>query len=154
LKIIFLKKWIVLAPRRAKRHDFKNGEIPPCPFCVGNEKTEKEVFRIQSKTSKKDVDWQVRVVPNKFPFAPIHEIVIPFSGSHKKVFDELPISQSELILYTYNNVSKHTKIKDKFIYSIIMDRQLGRVLNHPHSQIVVIPDHVSLEIPTRIFPKK
>src|SRR3989344_6798196 len=89
------KKWIILSPRRAKRPDVAHGAEPICPFCLGREKEEPSVYQIpplqsvipnsfrdlnqESNEMLKQVqhdnknEWQVRVINNKYPFAPIHE---------------------------------------------------------------------------------
>jgi UDPglucose--hexose-1-phosphate uridylyltransferase len=129
------------------------GDTPPvCPFCVGTEGNEKELYRIQSLASKKETDWLVRVIPNKFPFAPIHEIVI-HSPDHHKSFDELPITQSELILKAYKERFNAHKDKGQVYIFHNHGQASGESLEHPHSQIVVIPDNVSLEIPPIDFSK-
>jgi UDPglucose--hexose-1-phosphate uridylyltransferase len=86
------------------------------------------------------------VIPNKFPFAPIHEIVI-HSPDHHKSFDELPITQSELILQTYRQRFQVHQGKGQVYIFHNHGEASGESIEHPHSQIVVIPDHVSLEIP-------
>ena len=40
------KKWVILAPRRAKRPDIAKISSPLCPFCIGREKDEPELYRI------------------------------------------------------------------------------------------------------------
>ncbi len=138
------KKWVVFAPRRAKRPDVAKGAEPVCPFCLGREKLEPEVFRIGGKVG--EADWSVRVILNKFPFAPIHEIVI-HSPDHHKNFDELPVSQVELILQTYRQ--RYITHKDKGQVYIFHNRGEGggESLPHPHTQITVIPPDVRLDIP-------
>lgn len=138
------KKWVISSPRRAKRPDITNGEESICPFCVGNEEKEKESYRVGG--TEPDSNWKIRVVPNKFPFAPIHEIVI-HSPDHDKSFDELPLSQTELILATYRQRFKTHEDKGQVYIFHNHGKQGGESLPHPHSQIVVIPDFVKLEIP-------
>ncbi len=91
-------------------------------------------------------DWLVRVVPNKFPFAPIHEIVI-HSPDHHKNFGELPLSQVELILQTYRQ--RFIIHKDKGQVYIFHNRGEagGESLPHPHTQIAVVPNEVKMDIP-------
>ena len=145
------KKWIILAPRRALRPDVAKGPEPVCPFCIGREKEEKEVYRIGGKVG--DSNWQVRVLPNKFPFAPIHEIVI-LSPDHHKSFGELPMSQVELVLKVYRQ--RYNTHKGKGLAS----RRSGQVyifhnhgesggesLPHPHTQLAVIPLGVKTDLP-------
>ena len=119
------KKWVILAPRRAKRPDIAKGAEPICPFCLGREINEKEVYRVSSITSStgttsitgQDSNWLVRVVPNKFPFAPIHEVII-HSPDHHKNFDELPLHQVELIIKTYRQrYLTHQKKRTSFYFS-------------------------------------
>lgn len=138
------KRWVILAPRRAKRPDVAKGPEPVCPFCLGREKEEKEVYRVGGKDA--DPNWQIRVVPNKFPFAPIHEIII-HSPDHHKNFAELPLSQVELIIQTYRS-RFNTHSKDGQVY-IFHNRGEGggESLPHPHSQLAVIPFDVKMDMP-------
>ena len=144
------KKWVVSSPRRANRPDIAKGSEPACPFCYGNELREKETYRIGGKDG--EANWQIRVIPNKFPFAPIHEIVI-HSPDHHKNFDELPLSQNELILQTYRQ--RFLTYQDKGQVYIFHNHGEagGESLPHPHSQITVIPDFVKLNITPLLEPK-
>lgn len=140
------KKWVILAPRRARRPDVAKGSEPVCPFCVGREKDEKELFRIPSNNDPTSSDWLVRVIPNKFPFAPVHEIVI-HSPDHHKNFDELPSDHVELILQAYRHRYNEHQWKGQ-VY-IFHNRGIagGESLPHPHSQLAVVPDDVTMDIP-------
>lgn len=137
-------KWVISAPRRAKRPDVATGKEPACPFCVGKEKEEEEVYRVGGKPG--DPNWKIRVVPNKFPFAPIHEVII-HSPDHNKNFDELPLEASRLIIETYRQ--RYRTHQDKGQVYILHNhaKEGGESLPHPHSQLAVIPDNVTLEIP-------
>lgn len=137
-------KWVILSPRRAKRPDVASGIEPVCPFCPGKERDEKEAYRVGGK--EWDSDWKVRVIPNKFPFASIHEIVI-LSQDHHKGFDELQKEQIELILQTYRQ--RYNTHKDKgqvYIFNNHGEKG-GESMPHPHSQIVVIPFEVKTDLP-------
>ena len=138
------KKWVILAPRRAKRPDIAREPSPLCPFCIGREKDEPELYRVGGKTG--DSNWQIRVVPNRFPFAPIHEIII-HSPDHHKNFDELPEDQAELIFKTYRQ--RYNTHKNKGQVYIFHNRGEGggESLPHPHTQFSVIPRQVKLDIP-------
>lgn len=144
-------KWVISSPRRANRPDTANGTEPVCPFCVGNETREKEVYRVGGKEN--DTKWEIRVIPNKFPFAPIHEIVI-HSQDHHKNFDELPLSQSELVLKTYRQRFQTHQDKGRVYIFHNHGEEGGESLPHPHSQIAVIPDFVKLELPPVDFSKE
>lgn len=138
------KKWIISAPRRAKRPDEAKGTEPVCPFCVGREKNEEEVYRVGGKPG--DPNWKIRVIPNKFPFAPIHEVII-HSPDHHKSFDELPLSASELVLKTFRQRFETHKDKGQVYIFHNHGEGGGESLPHPHSQLAVIPEHVKLDIP-------
>lgn len=149
------RKWVILAPRRAKRPDVGAGTEPVCPFCIGREIGEQEAFRVPAKESfqsnqtvqsSNDQNWKVRVINNKFPFAPIHELVI-HSPSHYKNFGEFPLDHVFLILETYR--LRYNVHKDKGHVYIFHNRGLkgGESLPHAHTQIAVIPSEVSHDIP-------
>ncbi|MGA2911626.1 MAG: hypothetical protein ABSE17_03255 [Candidatus Levyibacteriota bacterium] len=144
------KRWIISAPRRADRPDIAKGEEPRCPFCPGNELKDKEVYRIGGENN--DRNWLVRVVDNKFPFAPIHEVII-HSPDHHKNFEELPLSQSELVLKTYRQRFQTHQDKGQVYIFHNHGEAGGESLPHPHSQLAVIPDFVKLEIAPVSFSK-
>ncbi len=142
------KNWVVMAPRRAKRPDESKGTATVCPFCPGNEVPEEEVYRIPSLASQGESlqGWQVRVIRNKFPFAPIHEVII-HSPDHHKNFDTLPLQQIIDILKTYQK--RYLLHQDRGQVYIFHNRgeMGGESLPHPHSQLTVIPQEVVADIP-------
>ena len=135
------KKWVILSPRRAKRPDVAHGMEPVCPFCPGKELEEKAVYEV-----KEGSKWQIRVLNNKFPFAPVHEVII-HSPDHDKSFDQLPKSQVELILQTYRQ--RYNTHKDKGQVYIFNNHGKGggESLPHPHTQLAVVPFEIELEMP-------
>jgi UDPglucose--hexose-1-phosphate uridylyltransferase len=143
-------KWTISAPRRAKRPDIAKGEEPPCPFCPGRELLDKEVYRVGGKAD--DQNWQIRVVNNKYPFAPIHEVIV-HSPDHHKSFDELPLSQSELIFKTYRQRFETHQDKGQVYIFHNHGEAGGESLPHPHSQLAVVPEFVGLEIAPLDFAK-
>lgn len=138
------KKWVILAPRRSKRPDVAKGPEPVCPFCPGKESQEPEVYRVGGIYP--DSNWQIRVVPNKFPFAPIHEIVI-HSPDHHKNFGELSVDEVQLILKTYQQ--RYLTHQDSGQVYIFHNRgeAAGESLPHPHTQLAVLPFEVKTDIP-------
>lgn len=138
------KKWVILSPRRAKRPDIAKGFEPVCPFCPGKELEEKEVYRVGG--TEGDNNWQIRVLPNKFPFASVHEIIV-HSPDHHKNFDELPLSATELIIDTYRQ--RYNTYKDKGQVYIFHNHGEGggESLPHPHTQLAVIPYEVKMDVP-------
>ncbi len=137
------KEWVVLAPRRAYRPDEAKGSLSFCPFCPGD-KNEHEVYRVGGEPG--DDNWQIRVLPNKYPFAPIHEIIV-HSQDHDNNFENLPDVQVELILQTYRQ--RFQTHKDKGQVYIFHNRgaKAGESLPHPHTQLAVVPNNVALDIP-------
>lgn len=139
------KQWTILAPRRAKRP--QEGDVktlPSCPFCPGKG-GEEVLYEVPKETGSSD--WLVRVLPNKFPFTPHHEVII-HSPDHHKNFDELPLSQVVLLLQTYKQRFLAHK-DDGFVY-IFHNRGVkgGESLQHPHSQLTVLSKEMMQEIPT------
>ena len=145
------KKWTISAPRRAQRPDIAKGEEPRCPFCPGNELADKEVYRVSGGDN--DKNWLIRVVNNKFPFAPIHEVIV-HSPDHHKNFEELPLSQSELVLKTFRQRFQTHQDKGQVYIFHNHGEAGGESLPHPHSQLVVVPDFVKLEIAPVSFSKR
>lgn len=137
------KKWVILAPRRAKRPDVAKGAEPICPFCLGREKDEKELYRVGGQPG--DSKWLIRVLPNKFPFAPIHEVII-HSPDHHKNFDELPLYQIELIIKTYRARFVTHQNKGQVIIFHNRGEGGGESLPHPHTQLAVIPTTIKMDI--------
>lgn len=137
--------WAVLAPRRKARPNIAHAtETPICPFCPGREADEEEVYRIGGEPG--DSNWQVRVLPNKFPFAPHHEVIIHSQDHHKNI-DELPITNVVLLFEAYK-ARFQALANDGKVY-IFNNHGIdgGESIPHPHSQLVVIPRHVEGSIP-------
>lgn len=129
-------KWVILAPRRAKRPDEAKGTEGVCPFCPERASEEKELFRI----------GQVRVLANKYPFAPIHEVIV-HSNDHHKNFGELGDSETQNVFQVYRERFKVYRDSGQVYIFHNRGEAAGESLTHPHSQLVVIPNEVKLEIP-------
>jgi len=139
-------KWTIFAPKRAERPDAAKTVSPLCPFCIGREKEEPSAFRVGGKDPEDN--WQIRVILNKFPFAPFHEIII-HSPDHHKNFEELPLDQVVLIFDTYRQ--RYNTYRNEGRVYIFHNRgeRGGESLPHPHTQLTVIPNDVELDIPAR-----
>lgn len=135
---------MILAPRRAKRPDVVRGPEPVCPFCLGREKDEQEVYRVGGNPG--DSNWQIRVLPNKFPFAPIHEVII-HSPDHHKNFGELPLPQVALIFQTYRQRYQTHAHKGQVYIFHNRGEGGGESLPHPHTQLAVVSNDVKMDIP-------
>ncbi len=168
-------EWVIIATERAKRpEDFAPhtaraklpAHVPTCPFCPGNEsQTPPELFRIP----RRDVpgpgvpasDWQVRVVPNKFPAldaqaelfrrteglkrhvsgAGIHEVIIE-TPEHNRTLALLSESEIELVVQAYyqryDAITRDPRIAHATLFRNHGERA-GTSLEHPHAQIVGTP---------------
>jgi len=126
-------QWVISAPKRSKRPDQfahsssgKEG-MNVCPFCPGKEKEEQSVFRIGGNND--DQNWIVRVINNKYPFAPIHEVII-HSQDHHKNFDELPLFQTEAIMQAFRQ--RYNTHKDKGSVFILHNHGNGSEIGRAH----------------------
>ncbi len=160
------KEWVIFAPERSKRpEEFRTKkekkEIPSysstCPFCPGNEyQTPPELFSI-----RKDGNWIVRVVPNKFPALEregekirslkgikrsitgvgIHEVLIE-SPLHNLSIPFMDEKQILTVLETYKirylEAWKNPKVEMVLIFKN-HGEGAGTSLEHPHSQLIGLP---------------
>lgn len=134
---------VILAPRRAHRTNEGGKKVAVCPFCIGQESGEEELYRVGG--TKGDSDWQIRVIPNKFPFTLHHELII-HSPDHHKNIDELPFEQVELIFQTYRERYRtHSRQGQVYLFHN-RGHAAGESLPHPHTQLTVIPHTVNLAI--------
>jgi len=148
----------ILAPGRAKRDDqtgslskstsdtSSSNEVPNFDktliFSKGNEHlTPPSVYQDSD-------DWNVRVIPNKYPIIGDHEVIIhsPFKD---KDIEDLSIEQTVRILRAYLNRVTYYTGQDKEVM-IFNNRggKAGASIIHPHSQIVALkgfPGTVELE---------
>ncbi|MGD9854906.1 MAG: galactose-1-phosphate uridylyltransferase [Planctomycetaceae bacterium] len=165
--------WVVFAPLRSLRPRSKSTDpaaAPPasavtsatCPFCPGNEgMTPREIDAIRVSSGQSS-DWQVRVVPNKFPALQIeednrrvsdgdvfqqmggcgaHEVVIE-SPDHNLFLGSQPTEQvSRVLAVLYRRY--HDLMRDRRFQSIIVFKNhgvgAGTSLQHPHWQIIATP---------------
>lgn len=153
------KRWVVIAPTRAKRSDEakqKRGDPyaviqkdgynyhDDCPFCLGNEHlTPPEVYRwgVHYPDNKQ---WLVRVVPNKYPITDIHEVII-HSPDHLKDIADFGEDQVEILLKVYRE--RYNALSPRGTVMIFNNTgpRSGESLVHPHSQVVVIPHQITLD---------
>lgn len=134
------RHWMVSNPKRLNRTGM-DGKPFRCPFCPGNEEdTPPEVYRVGEGEPDKE-GWRIRVVPNLFPIADIHEVVI-HSTSHDKNIQDLPVNHIQDIVRTYiNRLKAHEQEGKVYIFSN-QSLSSGASLIHSHSQIAVIPEDV------------
>jgi UDPglucose--hexose-1-phosphate uridylyltransferase len=136
-------KPVILAPRRSRRTNTGKKPAEVCPFCIGGEAEDAELYRVGGSSG--DSNWKIRVIPNKFPFTPHHELII-HSPDHHKNFDELPFEQVELIFETYRQRFKAHESHGQVYIFHNRGHAAGESLPHPHTQITVVPNSVKLDI--------
>lgn len=148
---------ILIAPeRRLRPNAFEQETGLPggiCPFCPGNEReTPPEVARIGSEER-----WDVRVVPNRYPFAGVgdvpgvHEVVIE-SPAHEEKFENLSIAQMIRVLTAWRGrYAAHSR--NRAVRHLVLfrndGRRAGQSIEHLHAQIVglpFVPDRVKREL--------
>lgn len=132
--------WVAIAPGRRGIGAARPAGLPSisgssCPFCPGHEaETETTLLAFGDP-------WQVRVVANKYPLTPTHEVVI-----------EAREHDSDLALYPCDHAaSVFAAIRDRAralalvpgVAAISIFRNRGRRAGssqpHPHTQIVGLP---------------
>ena len=140
-------RWVLISPQRLGRPT-ENGHKKPhhhgCAFCPGNEaSTPPEVLRLGGGEKDKK-GWKVRVIPNKYPITDIHEVII-HSPDCKKDIEVLPLSQIELILQAYRERFNAYRKRGQVLIFCNHGELAGASLQHPHSQLVVIPSQINLD---------
>lgn len=161
-----LDRTVYIAERRGERpNDYRTisqqhghatsgtSSADSCPFCVGNEnQTPPPVYEKRDEQG----NWQVRVVPNKYPFVTdesdhrvngIHEVIVE-SSRHVARSGELSVQQLAVVFQAYRQRLCHWHADGRFRYAVLFKNSgpmAGASLVHLHSQFVVLP-----EIPQKI----
>lgn len=156
-KFEFLKnnisgRWVIISPGRAKRPDVATGTESVCPFCPGHEKmTPPETYRI-GKGRKNQRGWEIRVVPNLYPFAPIHEIIID-SPDHSSSFFTHDQSHIGKLFKVYKERFNHWKNRGQVVIFYNFGVESAASLPHPHAQLVVVPGKVKIDVTRAVVPE-
>lgn len=159
--------WVIIATNRGRRPtDFHVepgfGEVTSCPFCYGNEdKTPGEVFAIRPGGPPNSSNWQVRVIPNKYPALRIegalnnrgyglydvmngigaHEIIVE-TPDHYRGMAEFSPAEITNVLIAYRQRLADLHRDSRFRYMMLFKNhgpQAGATLFHAHSQLIAIP---------------
>ncbi len=143
------KRWVIVSSQRATRPDQNNPKKKvTCIFCPGYESlTSEEVYRIGAG-EKNEKGWEVRVILNKFPIADLHEVVIHSPSEDGDLFDYAQ-DQVEKILHAYKDRFNFYRKKGQVLIFCNHGEHAGASITHPHSQIVVLPTHITLDSLTR-----
>jgi len=144
---ITTNRWVIYAESRSKRP--KDTKPAPnvnkiCVFCPGFEKIPgEEVYRI-GKGQAYEQGWQVRVIKNKFPITDFHEVIIHSPDAVKDI-DKLPVRHVQLILRAYRDRFAVNRKNGHVIIFNNVGEIAGASINHPHSQLVVVPKQITLD---------
>lgn len=159
--------WVIIATERGRRpRDFQvepeAGEVTSCPFCYGNEdKTPTEIFAIRPGGPANTPNWQVRVVPNKYPALRIegelksrgyglydvmngigaHEIIIE-TPDHNRGLADLTSAEITNVLIAYRTRYIDLRRDARFRYMVLFKNhgmRAGATLSHAHSQLIAVP---------------
>lgn len=175
---ILQRRWVIIASERGSRpQDFTPPPQAPlegfCPFCPGHEdKTPPEILAVRNPGGPSNgPNWQVRVVPNKFPALRVegtperaaegiydqingigaHEVVIE-TPDHESSLASRRVEEIALMLRIYRERLADLMRDSRLKYILIFKNSgaaAGATLAHPHSQIIattVTPLIVSLEL--------
>jgi UDPglucose--hexose-1-phosphate uridylyltransferase len=172
-------RWVIISTDRRKRPNDFRFERPSiigrdhCPFCPGREElTPPEVFAYrQNGGAPNSRDWELRVVPNKFPALQVegglnregdgmfdrmngigaHEVIIE-TPDHDKTFASMSEIEIERVLSAYRERLLDLQQDRRLRYILLFKNQgatAGATLEHAHSQLIalpVVPDFVREEI--------
>ena len=159
------KRWVIIASERGHRPQetislaAPNDDNEDCPFCPGNEShTPGELWRWRANGH---ADWNVRVVPNRFPALTIeggldrsahgHYDVLKGVGAHEVIIESREhlletgsLAPTELfgVLTAWRERLKDLRKDTRFRYILIFKNHgwaAGASLSHPHSQIIATP---------------
>jgi len=163
-------RWVIISTDRSKRPsdfsreraDLKSASF--CPFCPGNEaKTPPEIlaYRTGENGRQSNANWNLRVVPNKFPALRIegdldrqadgmfdkmngigaHEVIIE-TPNHMETLATMPVKRVEDLLWAFRDRILDLKQDRRFKYIMVFKNHgeaAGASLDHPHSQLIALP---------------
>ncbi len=149
---ILSRRWVIISGQRLSRPDDyakKQTHVSNvCIFCPGNEHmVPSEVFRI-GEGEKDKSGWQVRVIPNKYPITDFHEVFILSPDCHKQLH-ELPEKHVGHIITAYRERYNFYRKKGQVMIFSNHGEHAGASIEHPHSQLVVIPSQINLDTLSR-----
>jgi UDPglucose--hexose-1-phosphate uridylyltransferase len=159
-------RWVTIATDRNTRPDdfsherlaVETGPHGPCPFCPGNEEETPPAV----ETYDEGGEWQIRIVPNRFPafsgsepmtvrnLGPVfnqapasgsHEVFV-FSRDHGKEWSDLEDDQAAQVMYALRDrFEEHGRSRSiRYTQAIVnFGREAGASLLHPHGQLLGMP---------------
>jgi len=170
-------RWVIIAESRDKRPiEFERAALRRssmrCPFCAGNEQdTPTAIANYQLAGAEVSADWQVRVVPNKYPAlngktevghnvdgayesmqsVGSHEVIIE-SPKHCTSVTDLTRDETRLIFSVYRDRLLELSRSQHMSYVLVFKNSgpaAGASLEHLHSQLIAtpfIPTDIQVEV--------
>jgi UDPglucose--hexose-1-phosphate uridylyltransferase len=164
------RRWSIIATeRRFRPHEFKRpgpeppGDVATCPFEYGNEgATPPEILALGHTARQPNApNWQVRVVPNKFPALRVegeliregvgmfdrvngigaHEVIIE-TPDHARTTADMTAEEIFLVLKAWRERLVDLRRDIRIRYVLLFKNQgrdAGASLYHPHSQLIATP---------------
>jgi UDPglucose--hexose-1-phosphate uridylyltransferase len=149
---------VLIVPGRASRpgatgRTTRVGAARTCPFCEGHEREtppEVEVDLDAREGREHDTPgWRVRVVPNKYPAIPGHEVVVHGPDHLVALADASPDLVEEVVFMWGRRREAHRLAGDAYLLAGLNEGAgAGASLEHSHSQLVPfgeIPPAVAAE---------
>lgn len=145
---ITTNRWVIIAEGRTKRPTDTKSQASNvnkiCVFCPGFERIPgEEVYRI-GEGKPFEQGWQVRVIKNKYPITDYHEVII-HSPDHNLEIDQMPPSDVETIIKAYRQRFLANTANGHVIIFNNVGEAAGASINHPHSQLVVVPKQINID---------
>ena len=140
---------VLVVPGRASRpgatgRTTRVGDAEHCPFCEGHESMtppETAAFGRPAGAPADSPGWIVRVVPNKYPAFPGHEVVV-HGPRHVTSLGDLPPAVMETVMEAWR--SRRAALlaggAGYVLASVNEGAAAGASLDHSHSQLVPFPD--------------
>jgi UDPglucose--hexose-1-phosphate uridylyltransferase len=160
-------RWVTISAERAARPSalaprslpVEAPPVDPCPFCPGHDD---ELTLPPIETYGSDGDWQVRVVPNRYPafsgtepmvvrnLGPVfseatasgrHEVLV-LTQDHRASWADLDDKQAGVVMGALRDrVEDHAATAGIRYTQVIVNhgREAGASLDHPHAQLLGIP---------------
>ena len=108
-----------------------------CPFCPGHEsETPPEIF-----SYRVDGAWQLRVVPNKYPAARAHEVIIE-TPDHSLTLADVTQGQAAAVFRCFRDRIFDLGKDRGLEYIMIFKNQgeaAGATIEHSHTQLLALP---------------
>lgn len=145
------KEWIIIAAERARRpEDFARSRppvqaLPPqdpqCPFCLGQEALTPDPVLVLPKVPL-GADWDVRVVPNKFPAL----MSVPGDGCYSCSTNVGPylrrdgVGHHEVVIETPLHNRDMPLLPPKHMEHVMLaySQRYNALINYPSTELVVI----------------